>query len=187
MEVAGEVAKRLSFGSTTSSGGANAQGKKRVRDDDSTPSSSHKKRAMIQTHTQGNDNIFSASFAAQGPPTPIRQMQLIAKSPGRSPALRRMLGEQNVKSVQGRDGWNGEEMGSPQRISLGAFLEMAGVEFMEGLPGGVVRRRCSVGRGILGQSFMGGGEFICKTDRIVVADGLRLCRPGIRDGRLCRS
>jgi kinetochore protein Spc7/SPC105 len=154
MEVAGEVAKRLSFGSTTTSPGNGGigigSGKKRPRENGST---SPAKRRSIHIPSQTPDGVFN-------PPTPIRaQTQaMIMRSPGKSPALRRMLGEQDVEREEEGEG---EGWGSPQKISLGAFLEMAGVEFMEGLPGGGVRRRSSVGRGLTrGQGYVGGECFV---------------------------
>jgi kinetochore protein Spc7/SPC105 len=45
----------------------------------------------------------------------------------------------------------------PETIGLAAFLEMAGVQFIDTLPG-MNRRRSSVGRARLGQSALGKGQ-----------------------------
>jgi kinetochore protein Spc7/SPC105 len=73
--------------------------------------------------------------------------------------LRRMLGHTEVDEEDDVDaGLGAEEVDDaefePPTITLGSFLEMAGVQFIEALPAG--RRRSSVGKGVLGRS--GEGE-----------------------------
>jgi kinetochore protein Spc7/SPC105 len=164
MDAAGDVAKRLSFGSTTSSGG-----RKRVREDgDEAPSSPAKRgRAFIA------EEVFGAPPSAMGTGTPRKAMSPHksprksighrtstsnpGKSPAKSPMLRRVLG----LPVEGQDRQDEQdEWDSPPTITLAAFLEMAGVQFMEGLPG-LTRRRSSVAKGLLSSSTYGnGGEYL---------------------------
>ena len=207
MEVAGEVAKRLSFGSVTSSAG-----KKRPSTamDDVTDNSSAKKsrlsvsttNVLAQQPAVQKVNIFaqglskstsaqpaqttmavnlSASVPATRIPSPIKQVKRVSiapspakprqplavapsaprvslaqppksprrsigvarsttpqrlppKSPGKSPALRRMLGE-NVEreEIEAAEQLH-DQMGEVPTISLSRFLELVGVEFMENLP-----------------------------------------------------
>ena len=154
METASGVAKRLSFGSTTSSGG-----KKRTRVDQEMQNDTKRSR---MGHVE---EVFESTLINTGSPrkvaaSPIRSLGTplhAAKSPARSPALRRMLGE-DVKSGAVHE----QEWEQPPTIPLATFLEMAGVQFMEGLPG-LSRRRSSVARGVLGQSYSGGGNFAFNT------------------------
>ena len=150
MNTAGEVAKRLSFGSNTSSGG-----KKRGREDDE-----------MEARPTIADGVFSAGPSSRvkmapsvvvSRPSPRKSMgtpMRNTKSPAKSPALRRMLGERPQVGDMPSDGdWD-----QPPTISLSAFLEMAGVQFMEGLPG-LNKRRSSVAKGLLGSSYANGGEY----------------------------
>lgn len=156
METAGEVAKRLSFGSTTSSGG-----KKRSREEDEVEDNAKRGRIEPEDEVFGSTPILATSphrIAASprkstaSPRKSIGTPMRMTKSPARSPALRRMLGEEVESGEVGQQEWE-----QPPTISLAAFLEMAGVQFMEGLPG-LNRRQSSVARGVLGQSYSGGGE-----------------------------
>lgn len=135
MEVAGEVAKRLSFGSNVSSGS-----KKRARSE-SIGEESPKRRMEESVFTQRVTKQRTESLVDIG--TPRKGLSVMpSKSPAKSPMLRRMLGQQT------EDVDLGQEEFEPQTITLGSFLEMAGVQFIEAPPG--VRRRSSVGRGVLG-------------------------------------
>ena len=149
MDTAGEVAKRLSFGSTTSSGG-----KKRSREEDEISAPSKRGRMETADEVFGSTPIATASprKVPPSPRMPLGTPTRMTKSPARSPALRRMLGEKVENGVSGEQAWE-----QPPTISLAAFLEMAGVQFMEGLPG-LNRRRSSVAPGVLRQSRAGGGE-----------------------------
>ena len=172
METAGEVAKRLSFGSTASSGG-----KKRAREDDVDENGSAKKgRSGPAEEVFGlsTDQVFSAPVPA--PRRSLGTPKRSAKSPAKSPALRRMMGEVVEPSSEEPE-WD-----QPPTISLAQFLDMTGVQFMEGLPG-LNRRRSSVARGVLGQSYAGGGEFVwCLTRGRAEMSG----RSRIRITRVCR-
>ena len=156
MDTAGEVAKRLSFGSTTSSGG----NKRPMGEDENTANS---KRVRMDSA----DGVFGSTViggltprkslpnAREGGASPRKSLgtpMRTTKSPARSPALRRMLGEK-VQSGEPKE----QEWDQAPTISLAAFLEMAGVQFLEGLSG-LTRRRSSVARGVLGQSYSNVGE-----------------------------
>jgi kinetochore protein Spc7/SPC105 len=148
MDAAGDVAKRLSFGSTTSSGG-----KKRARENDDETSPA-KRRSMVA------EEVFGVPTPPMGTPkrtvsprkSPRNSSSLTSKSPARSPMLRRVLGlpTNDQEEREGQTEWD-----TPPTITLAAFLEMAGVQFMEGLPG-LTRRRSSVAKGLLGASGYGG-------------------------------
>ena len=151
METAGAVAKRLSFGSTTSSGG-----KKRTRDEQEIQSDSKRGR-MGHVEEVFESTLITTASPRQVAASPIRSLGTplrATKSPARSPALRRMLGE----DVKG-DAVYEQEWEQPPTIPLATFLEMAGVQFMEGLPG-LTRRHSSAARGVLGQSYSGAGAFV---------------------------
>lgn len=121
LEAAKDVAKRLSFGSITGSGGS-----KRSRDN---AQESPSKKARAEEQVFGGPSIPKSPFKSP------RRQSLATRSPGKDP-----------------------EWAQPA-ISLAAFLEMAGVGFMEGLPGVGRRRRSSAGRGVLGgEESQGGGE-----------------------------
>ncbi len=149
MDAAGAVAKRLSFGSTTSSGG-----RKRAREEDGMDGSAKRSRIDSAEGVFGSTSVLAASpiRSATSPRKPLGTPMRMTKSPARSPALRRMLGEEVEGGLSNEQEWE-----QPPTISLTAFLEMAGVQFMEGLPG-LNRRRSSVARGILGQSHSGGNS-----------------------------
>jgi kinetochore protein Spc7/SPC105 len=165
MDAAGDVAKRLSFGSTTSSGG-----RKRAREDgDEAPSSPAKRgRGSIA------GEVFGAPPSAMGTGTPretisphksprksiSHRTSIPGKSPAKSPMLRRVLG----LPVEGQGQGELDEWDSPPTITLAAFLEMAGVQFMEGLPG-LTRRRSSVAKGLLSSSTYGNGGKLSRRSR----------------------
>ena len=113
----------------------------------SVPASTSQRPHKSPRKSVGNHAVASTSLNT----TP--QRRLPPKSPAKSPALRRMMGE-HVSSAEVAPGpvWENE---TPPTISLSDFLEMAGVQFMEGLPT-LNKRRSSVARGILGQSYSGG-------------------------------
>lgn len=148
MQTAGEVAKRLSFGSITSSGGNKRARGEHDKENDAPGSSVKKARSLP------SDSVFSAtgrpSFPSLTAASPASKSTLTgtpSRSPGRSPAIRRALGVPVYDEVEEiRD-----ENWQPQTISLSAFLEMAGVPFIDSLPV-MNRRRSSVGKGVLGQS-----------------------------------
>jgi hypothetical protein len=60
--------------------------------------------------------------------------RLPPKSPGKSPALRRMLGENVEREEIEAAELLHDQMGEAPTISLSRFLELVGVEFMENLP-----------------------------------------------------
>ncbi|WRT70897.1 uncharacterized protein IL334_007896 [Kwoniella shivajii] len=172
MEVAEEVAKRLSFGSATSSGS-----KKRARDDqaedeDEVSGDGNKKSKVNPTTDAESEEIFGGTPVSQPVPraslgitrlslgapraslgTPMR----IARSPASRKSLVRVADPEMEEAPQvEEDEEEAEpEWEQPQILSLASFLEMTGVQFMEGLPG-LNRRRSSVAKGILGQSYSGG-------------------------------
>jgi kinetochore protein Spc7/SPC105 len=192
METAGEVAKRLSFGSNASASGSGSR--KRARSasvgEDGLGTSPSKKRVVL------SENVFTEELVTvqhvevqmemevqverevyyepepvpqprREPGTPrkslsapsFRSSGMPSKSPAKSPMLRRMLGHTEVDEEDDVDaGLGAEEVDDaefePPTITLGSFLEMAGVQFIEALPAG--RRRSSVGKGVLGRS--GEGE-----------------------------
>ncbi|WWD20877.1 hypothetical protein CI109_105354 [Kwoniella shandongensis] len=162
LQTAGEVAKRLSFGSTTSSGG-----KKRARqDDDEEEHMGSAKKS--KTSSIESDEVFGGTPVQQAPRPVVSSVGPRRSSLGtpmrmaRSPASRRSAVrvfdpegedeaiEEITRQAEGQQDWE-----QPQAISLASFLEMTGVQFMEGLPG-LNRRRSSVAKGILGQSYGGG-------------------------------
>lgn len=170
METAGEVAKRLSFGSNpgsstrkrarSASGGettlagtthGSPSKKRTLAENVFAPQSIEVQRAEVQMQMQVQYPVGgSSSTATPQKSQPGRLSVLPAKSPAKSPMLRRMLGQETQGAAE-----EVEQEGDfePPTISLGSFLEMAGVQFIESLPG--PRRRSSVGRGILGQSHNG--------------------------------
>lgn len=174
METAGEVAKRLSFGSA-----AGSTPKKRVREespveeaeagvgkenaDRGTPSSAKKQRLSVPTALGLGESVFgNTSRPAPAPiSSPIRVSPAVpaasTSTPSRSPAVRRAMGitaplvEDEEEEEVGLDlDVNGE----PRTIGLGAFLTMAGVQFDDSAPSGT-RRRSSVAKGLLGNSQSG--------------------------------
>ena len=143
MDAATDVAKRLSFGSTSSSAS------KRPRTDaDDTPA----KRAR--------EEVFG---------TPLRHLG----TPSRGHAT--PIGGATRRS-SGRFVDEDMEPLEAGPIKLSAFLEMAGVQFMEALPG-LTRRRSSVGRGVLGSS---AGESVLARFQLSR-------RSGLRSSRICRG
>ncbi|ORY27998.1 Spc7 kinetochore protein-domain-containing protein [Naematelia encephala] len=155
MDTAAEVAKRLSFGSNTSS-----VGKKRARDNE--PITSPYKRPAL------GDSIFGSSIQ----PSPSRRAIFASpvnrsttppsKSPARSPFRRAILQTAGIDPDADEDDeveqlTGGEEWEQAPTIRLADFLEMAGVQFMEALPG-LNKRRSSIGKGLLGQSTYGSND-----------------------------
>ncbi|WVW80635.1 hypothetical protein I302_102621 [Kwoniella bestiolae CBS 10118] len=168
MQVAGEVAKRLSFGSATSSAS-----KKRSRDEGEIAQESISGSAKKTKLDSQVEEVFGGTPVSQPAPraslgvsrlslgapraslgTPMR----IARSPATArQSLVRVADpepEESEAEVEEKEVVE-PEWEQPQTISLASFLEMAGVQFMEGLPG-LDRRRSSVAKGILGQSYSGG-------------------------------
>lgn len=94
-----------------------------------------------------------------------RLSSMSSKSPAKSPMLRRMLGQVDQDEEDHVDADLAAEEGDaefePPTITLGSFLEMAGVQFIEALP--AARRRSSVGRGVLGRTTDGelAESYIC--------------------------
>lgn len=202
MQTAGEVAKRLSFGSAA--GSVSGSAKKRSRqsevqedgedkeiDDELITGSPAKRQRLSQPRAPPlGDSVFgrpslSMSVQEPSPPrtisaapapapvmaaapspirastTPVKSVTRVTSTPGKSPkspAIRRAMGVPVIPVEEERpDDWE------PETIGLGAFLEMAGVQFIDTLPG-MNRRRSSVGRGRLGQSGIGKGELLFGTN-----------------------
>lgn len=182
MQTAAEVAKRLSFGSATSSVAGSA--KKRARPSTSEDEDEDKENAVPDVAPSPakrqrlsnplGDSVFgrpslpsSRPQRAEGkspempnssaqPPaqaTPIRAAaKMTSTTPSRSPAIRKAMGVPVIPAEEERpEDWE------PETIGLGAFLQMAGVQFVDSLPG-TSRRRSSVAKGRLGQSALGKGE-----------------------------
>ncbi|WVR08768.1 hypothetical protein IAU60_005826 [Kwoniella sp. DSM 27419] len=169
-QVAGEVAKRLSFGSATGS-----VTKKRtldeVADAQEEQTANAKKVRMSVTASEGE--VFGTpvfqhapiSRSSLGRPrsslgTPMRLVQSPAAVAlprvSFAPASLELVSE--TKGAEAAESLEEEQEWDAQTISLGNFLEMAGVQFMEGLPG-LNRRRSSVAKGLLGQSYAGDRDF----------------------------
>ncbi|KAL7420888.1 hypothetical protein Q5752_004842 [Cryptotrichosporon argae] len=171
MAAAGDVAKRLSFGSTTSSGG----GRKRVHNDAADVDVNGEPDVALSA-TKRPRVVADEVFAPTPPPaviatgplatlprlslgTPRRSLgtPMRLKSPAK-PAVAIVpepeeLAFEPEHPADDADEW--DEADVPPTITLPAFLEMAGVQFMETLP--LLNRRCSsVGRGVLGQTFGSG-------------------------------
>lgn len=173
MQTAGEVAKRLSFGSA-----AGSASKKRAREDyleeaggekeneaeSGRPASAKKQRLSVPTALGLGESVFGSnsrtSMNAISPvliSSPIRAPPVALVShtatPSRSPAVRRAMGvttpvvEEEVDDVNEDINAHGE----PRTIGLGAFLTMAGVQFDDAALSGP-RRRASVAKGLLGRS-----------------------------------
>ncbi|KAK4685733.1 hypothetical protein P7C73_g4411, partial [Tremellales sp. Uapishka_1] len=181
MDTAGEVAKRLSFGSATSS-----VGKKRVREEEAAEGEGSVKRGKSMTEEIfGTPSVSKApaprkSFLLPGNETAApRKSFLFAKDTevpalATSPARRKSVGpapavasapysepeqepeiaEDEVDMVVERqeEVWEGEI----PTIPLATFLEMAGVGFIDNLPGINKRRKSAVSRSVLGTSYNGG-------------------------------
>ncbi|WWC72755.1 uncharacterized protein I206_106719 [Kwoniella pini CBS 10737] len=173
MQVAGEVAKRLSFGSASHPDSAIL---KRTREEEDSPSKGESKKGRSNAGMENNvEEVFGGTPKSEPPAkgrtslfgsgsrlslnapraslgTPMR----IARSPA---SLRqssvRVADPEPEPEPELEPEVEEQEWEQPQNISLAAFLEMTGVQFMEGLPG-LNRRRSSVGKGILGQSYSGG-------------------------------
>jgi len=166
MQTAGEVAKRLSFGSA-----AGSTPKKRIREEspveggdagskENTPPSAKKQRLSVPTALGLGESVFGNISRAPPAPvsSPIRVSPAVpvanTSTPSRSPAVRRAMGitaplvEDEEEEEVGVDlDVNGE----PRTVGLGAFLTMAGVQFDDSAPSGSRRRR-SVAKGLLGKS-----------------------------------
>lgn len=111
----------------------------------------------------------NASFSAQSLASPARSIHVsqmgsstpqsarhrAAGTPGKSPHVRRMMGEHVPQDEIDQANEDVMEM-EPVMINLSDFLRMAKVEFMEDLP--KAKRRSSTGRG-LNKSYNGGGMF----------------------------
>ncbi|OWT35957.1 kinetochore protein Spc7/SPC105 [Cryptococcus neoformans Bt1] len=177
IQTAAEVAKRLSFGSVTSSGG-----KKRVREDIQETEGSMKKTRIeaaeevfgtphhilpftkpeeveppalvVQSTTPPSDpphaTVISARRSSLG--TEMR-LSLPPQRPVAPP--QQETEEQNEDNITELQRHIHEQ---PQDISLAAFLEIAGVQFMEGLSG-LNRKRSNVAKEILGQSYANERDF----------------------------
>lgn len=137
-EAAKDVAKRLSFGSVTASGSS----KRGLEGTEETPS---KKARSVSDHVFGGLDLPQSPY----------------KSPFKSPYKSKAAPSPRRQSLSLRSPARDAEWAQPA-ITLGAFLEMAGVGFMEGLPGVGRRRRSSAGRGVLGGEITqsGGGSQI---------------------------
>ncbi|WVQ95379.1 hypothetical protein IAU59_002476 [Kwoniella sp. CBS 9459] len=184
LQVAGEVAKRLSFGPAT-----HGSGQKRTRE-----SSAHNgsrtgsaKKARLSFAPAANpvtEEVFGTPIFQSAPVsrtsllaprsslgTPMRLAQSPAARarvsivPVAQDASIEEVAPEDMAEEEGQAG-ESEEAGNlmaedpesewePQTMSIAAFLEMAGVQFIENLPA-VNRRRSSVGKGILGRSYAGG-------------------------------
>lgn len=176
MQTAGEVAKRLSFGSATSS--VHGSAKKRPRQSAfGNDNKENEDEEPVHQRPRLGDSVFGPPAPApaiapepsmarpEAPPTPVRstpskkRMSMAAtasttpaKSPARSPAIRRAMGVPDLPVEEERD-----EDWEPETIGVGAFLEMAGVQFIDTLPS-MNRRRSSVARSRLAQSALARGE-----------------------------
>ncbi|KIY32951.1 kinetochore protein Spc7/SPC105 [Cryptococcus gattii E566] len=171
IQAAAEVAKRLSFGSVTPSGG-----KKRVREDSQEAEESVKKSRIeaaaeevfgIPHHaspfTKSEDSEPSALVVhnTTPPSDPPQGTVMSARRSSLGTALRLSLPPQQEAEEQHEE--NAIELQRHmheqlQDISLAAFLEIAGVQFMEGLPG-LNRKRSSVAKEILGHSYANERDF----------------------------
>lgn len=162
LSAASDVAKRLSFGSTTSSGG----GKKRTLEHSPESQSPRKRPALA-------DSVFGTNAATS---TPSKRVQLNSTTPAKSPSMRSPFRKAITEttnlptSTEHEEGEGGEdqEWQQPPTIRLADFLEMTGVGFID-LPGmglglgrsrGLGGRRSSVGKGLLGGSHSGGRSFV---------------------------
>lgn len=168
IQTAAEVAKRLSFGSVTSSGG-----RKRVREDSQEAEESVKKSRIeaameevfgIPHHVSPftkSENAEPPALVVHNttpPSDPPQGTVMSARRSSLGTALRLSLPPQQEAEEQHEE--NAIELQRPmheqlQDISLAAFLEIAGVQFMEGLPG-LNRKRSSVAKEILGHSYANG-------------------------------
>ena len=189
MEAAADVAKRLSFASTTSSGG-----KKRAREDDENIMGSAKKarptpprnavEAVFGRPSQSPVRPLAGASRLSAPQPPMVERSPIRFSPRKSlglppprrslgtpsrptksPATLRRLMNQTVEDSPEKANGGGEpgdeevaEWNQPPAVTLNTFLEMAGMQFMDDLPG-QSKRRSSVGRGLLALSQGNAGSF----------------------------
>ncbi|WVF67854.1 hypothetical protein IAT40_002615 [Kwoniella sp. CBS 6097] len=183
LQVAGEVAKRLSFGPSTSS-----SGQKRARESLASQANAKKARVSIApTPEASTEEVFGTPIFQSAPVsrasilaprsslgTPMRLVQSPATRPRVSivpvadeasieeiPQQDVVAQDENIEAVEQAEEYDAEADAEPEpeweqpTISVAAFLEMAGIRFMDNLPA-VNRRRSSVGKGILGQSYAGG-------------------------------
>ncbi|ORX40865.1 Spc7 kinetochore protein-domain-containing protein [Kockovaella imperatae] len=194
MATAADVAKRLSFSSTTSSAG-----KKRVREDDvDVPGSAKKSRptppttpaeAVFGMGSTGPSRLSigkpskSLLPASPGPmpapPTPqsygrprmsrqslgtpsrmdrsgagvtLQEPSTTPSKPYKSPRTLRQLRNEPVEDeVEDEQVVEGQEWDQPPAVSLSAFLEMAGIQFNDELPG-IDMRRNSMRRSLAASS-----------------------------------
>lgn len=175
IQTAAEVAKRLSFGSVTSSGG-----KKRVREDIQETEGSMKKTRIeaaaeevfgtphhILPFTK-SEEVEPPALVVQSttpPSDPPHATVISARRSSLGTEMRLSLPLQRPvappqQETEERNEDNITELQrhiheQPQDISLAAFLEIAGVQFMEGLSG-LNRKRSNVAKEILGQSYANG-------------------------------
>lgn len=184
IQTAAEVAKRLSFGSATSSGG-----KKRVREDSQEAEESVKKSRIeaaaeevfgIPHHASPvtKQNAEPPALVVQNTTPPSDPPQGTVTSARRSSlgtALRLSLPPRQEAEEQYAE--NAIELQRHmheqlQDISLAAFLEIAGVQFMEGLPG-LNRKRSSVAKEILGHSYANGMSTAIENVRPLIIESQR--------------
>ncbi|WVQ72736.1 hypothetical protein IAR50_002296 [Cryptococcus sp. DSM 104548] len=163
---AADVAKRLSFEPTTASGGS----RKRAREEEEGDGGSAKKsRADVAAdEVFGTPSVMEREdvreqkrlFPTTTPQVDPGQQVLSARRSSLGTAMRLSLSNEApvepAEKAEQVENFPAEE--EPQAISLAAFLEMTGVQFMEGLPG-MNRRKSSAARGVLGQSYAGDREF----------------------------
>ncbi|OXG77477.1 kinetochore protein Spc7/SPC105 [Cryptococcus neoformans A2-102-5] len=178
IQTAAEVAKRLSFGSVTSSGG-----KKRVREDIQETEGSMKKTRIeaaaeevfgtphhILPFTK-SEEVEPPALVVQSttpPSDPPHATVISARRSSLGTEMRLSLPPQRPvappqQETEERNEDNITELQrhiheQPQDISLAAFLEIAGVQFMEGLSG-LNRKRSNVAKEILGQSYANERDF----------------------------
>ncbi|ODN92072.1 hypothetical protein L198_05744 [Cryptococcus wingfieldii CBS 7118] len=161
---AADVAKRLSFEPTSASG----SGKKRAREDQEDTEIAKRSRVdVVADEVFGTPNVFDEEareqkrlFPTTTPKVDPGQQVLSARRSSLGTAMRLSFSHEapvaQAEKVGEVEDFPVEE--EPQAISLGAFLEMTGVQFMEGLPG-MNRRKSSAARGVLGQPYGGDREF----------------------------
>ncbi|WVO16910.1 hypothetical protein L204_104596 [Cryptococcus depauperatus] len=108
-----------------------------------------------QTNTTLSSDPFQSQILSARQSSLGTAMRLSLPDPQPQAAIPEPLAEEeNNKNIED-EVMERQEHEIPQNISLSAFLEMTGVQFLEGLPG-MLRRRSSVAKGVLGQSYSGG-------------------------------
>ncbi|OCF35950.1 hypothetical protein I316_02445 [Kwoniella heveanensis BCC8398] len=179
LQVAGEVAKRLSFGSTPDAGSSQKRTRRESSTNETAKNVSNKKArvsfAPPPASNVGTEEVFGTPIFQSAP---VSRASLLAPRsslgtpmrlvPSPSAARARVsivaqeasveeieLNKDSEKAEAYEDEAEPEQEWEQQPMSIAAFLEMAGVPFMEHLPG-ANRRRSSVGRGLLGRSYAAG-------------------------------